>query len=591
MKKRTERHKRNNNYSKLKNAKGVTLIALVVTIVVLLILAGVSIAMLTGDNGIITKAQEAKEKTEQAALEEQAILEDIMNMMDGSVETTEGVDEAVGVNKPKLATGMIPVKYAEGKWVKADSSNADKSWYNYGTAEDTKLWANVVTVKENGTKSRNYYTEAAVGTEIPMEDITTMFVWIPRYSYTIAGEKDIDISFLQGNSNKEIGQTTNTTKIVHPGFTMGDAELRGIWVAKFEASGLNSNGENVGNGTATTDKTWDQTTASTTGAYVTVKPSVPSWRHITIGESQYQSRKMTGDTTNYGWSNVNSHLMKNVEWGAVAYLCYSDYGTVPKINACGTYTTDKNGTGYYYDMMTGAGPQSSTSESRYNYNSSTFESNYAYNTTNGKLASTTGNETGIYDMNGGAWERVAAFLDNVNGNLNYYGKSTTDSSVKYFENGQLKDSEKYWDRYEVSEEEKSNQIKISDSETLTQSELYSSSKVGDSYQAARLRLTTANYNNMKKHKGIGLEFTTRFSYYGYYNNNGTNTGEWFEDATSTPSYATTWNGDGVLIGYATCPFVIRGGICDYGAIAGVLSTGGANGYANGHHSFRPVLAF
>ena len=47
----------------LKNNEGITLIALVVTIVVLLILAGVSISMLTGENGIITQAQEAKEQT------------------------------------------------------------------------------------------------------------------------------------------------------------------------------------------------------------------------------------------------------------------------------------------------------------------------------------------------------------------------------------------------------------------------------------------------------------------------------------------------------------------------------------------------
>ena len=50
--------------------KGITLIALVITIIVLLILAGVSIAMLTGENGILTQAAKAKEKTVKAALEE-----------------------------------------------------------------------------------------------------------------------------------------------------------------------------------------------------------------------------------------------------------------------------------------------------------------------------------------------------------------------------------------------------------------------------------------------------------------------------------------------------------------------------------------
>lgn len=54
----------------VKKDKGITLIALVVTIVVLLILAGVSIKMLGGENGIITQASDAKDKTEQARVEE-----------------------------------------------------------------------------------------------------------------------------------------------------------------------------------------------------------------------------------------------------------------------------------------------------------------------------------------------------------------------------------------------------------------------------------------------------------------------------------------------------------------------------------------
>ena len=55
----------------LKINKGITLIALVITIIVLLILAGVTIATLTGDNGILTKAQNSKEKNAQKTVEEQ----------------------------------------------------------------------------------------------------------------------------------------------------------------------------------------------------------------------------------------------------------------------------------------------------------------------------------------------------------------------------------------------------------------------------------------------------------------------------------------------------------------------------------------
>ena len=54
--------------------KGITLIALVITIIVLLILAGVSIAMLTGENGVLTKATESKEETEVAQEKEEITL-------------------------------------------------------------------------------------------------------------------------------------------------------------------------------------------------------------------------------------------------------------------------------------------------------------------------------------------------------------------------------------------------------------------------------------------------------------------------------------------------------------------------------------
>ena len=66
--------------TKFKNAKGITLIALVITIIVLLILAGVTIATLTGDNGILGKANEAKTKSDIVEVKEQTQL-DISNWM------------------------------------------------------------------------------------------------------------------------------------------------------------------------------------------------------------------------------------------------------------------------------------------------------------------------------------------------------------------------------------------------------------------------------------------------------------------------------------------------------------------------------
>ena len=58
----------------IKKNNGITLIALVITIIVLLILAGVTIATLTGENGILTRASEAKEETRGAEVEERVNL-------------------------------------------------------------------------------------------------------------------------------------------------------------------------------------------------------------------------------------------------------------------------------------------------------------------------------------------------------------------------------------------------------------------------------------------------------------------------------------------------------------------------------------
>ena len=72
---------------KIKTSKGITLIALVITIIVLLILAGVTIATLTGDNGILTKTTEAKNKTAEAAAKEK-----VQTEVAGSIGTDGKID-------------------------------------------------------------------------------------------------------------------------------------------------------------------------------------------------------------------------------------------------------------------------------------------------------------------------------------------------------------------------------------------------------------------------------------------------------------------------------------------------------------------
>ncbi len=85
-----------------KQEKGVTLVALVITIIVLLILAGVSIAMLTGDNGILTKASDSKEKNAKAQVTEDvslAISEIMANKADPSYTGSENTVTAANIAK------------------------------------------------------------------------------------------------------------------------------------------------------------------------------------------------------------------------------------------------------------------------------------------------------------------------------------------------------------------------------------------------------------------------------------------------------------------------------------------------------------
>ena len=152
---------------KSKNS-GITLVALIITIVIMLILVGVSVQIVVNSD-IIGMAQRIAERTEYEYQNEngvkitiggvEASIEDIVN---GALEHT------AEVNAPELIKGMIPVEWDGTKWIKADASK--NNWYEYGTTKTKKRWANAVTVKKTGTKTREYYQSAeAIGKEVAEE--------------------------------------------------------------------------------------------------------------------------------------------------------------------------------------------------------------------------------------------------------------------------------------------------------------------------------------------------------------------------------------------------------------------------------------
>lgn len=393
------------NVKKLKQSnKGITLIALIVTIVILLILAGITINLVFSDNGIIKKAQEVANKMNEASINEQAQMNELSDYMEnmlneiGRGNQTEilpsdgSFNELKGVNTPDIENGALtPIVWDEkansgsGAWLR--TTGDDKNWYSYTTTD--KKWANAViggTFNDDGILD-----ESATG--------YSMFVWIPRFAYQISdnyhngGEGisgTINIQFMKGTTNESAeGVTTwdnssgENNWNIHPAFEYNGTKA-GMWVAKFEASSVEGN-TNTEEGDNITSKT------------LQIKPRVSNWRNIDIGN-------IFTVCQNYR-SDLNSHLMKNSEWGAVAYLTQSSYGKNEEvwINNSSSYITGSVGNSASAETDVGT-----TND---------------YTSKQGEEASTTGNVYGIYDMSGGSWERVAAYVNNGNNNLTNYGSS------------------------------------------------------------------------------------------------------------------------------------------------------------------------
>ncbi len=300
-----------------------------------------------------------------------------------------------GANAPQLLQGMTPIMWdvAKQEWIPATNIDdpEEQNWYDYGR----KIWANARTLDGS------------------------MWVWIPRYAYQIASGRrtkvagTINIAFLENDTNNpkmvidgfNLGDSPipetgdypekQTNYVVHPAFQFGAETLLGFWVAKFEPSG--------------------------TASDVSIKPGQSPLVNQNINNQHITARSLQ-DQEKFGWkgSNVDTHMMKNIEWGAVAYLTQSMYGASKKIEINKEKSPMKTG-GFNYIENVGQ--------------------------------STTHNIYGIYDMSGGAWERVMANLLICDENNNCsrsksVNENDQSSNVDGFEQEDLnKINDKYIDEY------------------------------------------------------------------------------------------------------------------------------------------------
>ena len=206
-----------------KQQKGITLIALVVTIIILLILAGVSIAMLTGNNGVLTQAKSAKEKTGEKGEQERVNLaaSSAMTLGMGTI-TTENLNKAIqdefGAGKSVTGTGPWTYKgeYAKYKIEKAGTVAIQKPLPKTaeGQAKGTQI-ENPASYGENPTAQATAdgegkffakpndatYVEGTVDTGVVIRDKNqNEWVWVPVDDPTIMYEESEAGTALAGDT-------------------------------------------------------------------------------------------------------------------------------------------------------------------------------------------------------------------------------------------------------------------------------------------------------------------------------------------------------------------------------------------------------
>ena len=350
--------------------------------------------------------------------------------------------DASGASEPVLASGMIPVKYdgANSKWVKASTTQTG-DWYDY----DVKKWANAVMVTSDTRDSYMSDTTKPVGSEVLESDILAYYVWIPRYSYQLFNVNsqsmdpiEIKVEFEGKDTTKSTG-STNGDWLTHPAFTFGNDELNGIWVGKFETS-LDEND------VCYTDPSVDNCNK------VISNPTIKAGVYPLVYQNvlnQFLTSKEFG-TTNYltsnGVSRVDAHMMKSIEWGAVAYLKQSKYG----LGLIDIRNNEYKASAPHF-LITGCGAISADTISHGDVCNN-------YKTTLGMMSSATGNVYGIYDMAGGGTDVVMAVMsDNTENKAPMSGGSADKNSGfsgKVYASGNYDDylgvsfpDKKYYDLY------------------------------------------------------------------------------------------------------------------------------------------------
>ena len=274
---------------KNKQERGITLIALVVTIVVLLILAGVSISLVINNNGVISKAKDARDKYAEAQTNDEKQLEETSDWID---EMEKGIKKVDGVPIPE---GFVYVGGTKDSGlVISDNSDVDKEKYKGQTTVGTDLQGN-------------------------------QFVWIPveniaDYKRT-AYSPNVATGTIDSTTNSEQikvnGQYIYYFKEALPADEKTSVETnKGFYIGRYEA----------GDQESTNSKKLRASGASTSNT-ITVKAGQAPYNYVTRTQAQSLAK---GFSTKQKYTSVKSKLVSSYAWDtAIAFIqkTNSDYGS------------------------------------------------------------------------------------------------------------------------------------------------------------------------------------------------------------------------------------------------------------------------
>ena len=312
-----------------KERRGVTLIALVITIIVLLILAGVTIAMLTGDNGIISKAMQAKNKTEEARKTEEAGLKKIENYINGkSAEAGVVIQDLKSIKSDGTEGEVIGEKVSDGAGGVVPIPSG--FYYVGGTVKSGAV------ISDNLADKDKYKGQEVVGTNLS----GNQFVFIPVNGEDLKYEKDhtYDGKYDYVYTTELSGYTSQSDWSDDSGESTSVKKYGGFFIGRYEAGYP----DEIKEGTIVNFKN------SATGKVPVSKAGIASWNLVSqiVAKSASESMYNTDDSKvksklvdSYAWDTTckwlkNSGIIKDDSAGKVSSTSYGNYYdstfTIPK---------------------------------------------------------------------------------------------------------------------------------------------------------------------------------------------------------------------------------------------------------------------